>query len=187
MKKVIFLSSKNYNDPSKNCGDCILIDNSSELVIFDCGCEDHAKQVENYMIYHNYDTAKIVLSHNDADHFDGIPYLVDKGLISEVYTLLYVLVSFVSLHNNETAIALHYWLSHYYSFILLPIPFHLLFQIPRHRLPRSFCNSNLFFLKLPNYRCPFLWAIRYWFLRFFNNLFLVIDLTILHIIIGFYP
>ena len=88
MKKVIFLSSKNYNDPSKNCGDCILIDNSSELVIFDCGCEDHAKQVENYMIDHNYDTAKIVLSHNDADHFDGIPYLVDKGLISEVYTLL---------------------------------------------------------------------------------------------------
>ena len=88
MKKVIFLSSKNYDDPSKNCGDCILIDTSSELVIFDCGCEDHAKQVENYMIDHNYSTAKIVLSHNDADHFDGIPYLIDKGLISEVYTLL---------------------------------------------------------------------------------------------------
>lgn len=88
MKKVIFLSSKNYNDPNKNCGDCILIDSSSELVIFDCGCEDHAKQVEKYMIDHNYSTAKIVLSHNDADHFDGIPYLVDKGLISEVYTLL---------------------------------------------------------------------------------------------------
>lgn len=88
MKKVIFLSSRNYNDPSKNCGDCILIDTSSELIIFDCGCEDHAKQVEDYMIDHNYSTAKIVLSHNDADHFDGIPYLVDKGLISEVYTLL---------------------------------------------------------------------------------------------------
>ena len=88
MKKVIFLSSRNYNDPSKNCGDCILIDTSSELIIFDCGCEDQAKQVEDYMIDHNYSTAKIVLSHNDADHFDGIPYLVDKGLISEVYTLL---------------------------------------------------------------------------------------------------
>lgn len=88
MKKVIFLSSKNYNDPSKNCGDCILIDTSSELVIFDCGCEEHAKQVENYMLNHNYSTAKMILSHNDADHFDGIPYLVDKGLISEVYTLL---------------------------------------------------------------------------------------------------
>ena len=88
MKKVIFLSSKNYNDPSKNCGDCIFIDTSSELVIFDCGCEEHAKQVENYMLNHNYSTAKMILSHNDADHFDGIPYLVDKGLISEVYTLL---------------------------------------------------------------------------------------------------
>ena len=88
MKKVIFSSSKNYNDPSKNCGDCILIDTSSELVIFDCGCEEHAKQVENYMLNHNYSTAKMILSHNDADHFDGIPYLVDKGLISEVYTLL---------------------------------------------------------------------------------------------------
>lgn len=88
MKKVIFLSSKNYNDPSKNCGDCILIDTSFELVIFDCGCEEHAKQVENYMLNHNYSTAKMILSHNDADHFDGIPYLVDKGLISEVYTLL---------------------------------------------------------------------------------------------------
>lgn len=88
MKKVIFLSSKNYNDPSKNCGDCILIDTSSELVIFDCGCEEHAKQVENYMLNHNYSTAKMILSHNDADHFDGIPYLVDKRLISEVYTLL---------------------------------------------------------------------------------------------------
>ena len=88
MKKVIFLSSKNYNDPSKNYGDCILIDTSSELVIFDCGCEEHAKQVENYMLNNNYSTAKMILSHNDADHFDGIPYLVDKGLISEVYTLL---------------------------------------------------------------------------------------------------
>lgn len=35
-----------------------------------------------------YRTAKIVLSHNDSDHFDGIPYLIDQGLITDVYTLL---------------------------------------------------------------------------------------------------
>lgn len=85
---VKFLSSKNYEDPSKNNGDCIIVDNGIELVIFDCGCEEHAQRVEQYMLNHNYSSAKVVLSHNDADHFDGIPYLVDQGLVSEVYTLL---------------------------------------------------------------------------------------------------
>lgn len=88
MINVIFLSSKDYDNPNKNCGDCILIDTSSELIIYDCGCEDHAKQVETYMCNHHYTKARLVLSHNDADHFDGIPYLIEKGLLSEVYTLL---------------------------------------------------------------------------------------------------
>lgn len=85
---VKFLSSLNYEDPSKNNGDCIIVDNGTELVIFDCGCEEHAQRVEQYMLNHNYSSAKVVLSHNDADHFDGIPYLVNQGLVSEVYTLL---------------------------------------------------------------------------------------------------
>lgn len=37
---------------------------------------------------HAYLKAKLVLSHNDADHFDGIPYLINQGVISEVYTYL---------------------------------------------------------------------------------------------------
>lgn len=37
---------------------------------------------------HHYSKAKLVLSHNDADHFDGIPYLIEAGKISDVYTLL---------------------------------------------------------------------------------------------------
>lgn len=85
---VKFLSSLNYEDPSKNNGDCIIVDNGTELVVFDCGCEEHAQRVEQYMLNHNYSSVKIVLSHNDADHFNGIQYLVDQGLVSEVYTLL---------------------------------------------------------------------------------------------------
>lgn len=85
---VTFLSASNYTDPSKNNGDCILVDNGSELIIYDCGCEEHARRVVEYMNEHTYSTAKLVLSHNDADHFDGIPYLIEQGVLSEVYTLL---------------------------------------------------------------------------------------------------
>lgn len=86
--KATFLSAKDYSDPSKNNGDCILVDNGIELVVYDCGCEEHAKRVIEYMQKHMYQKAKVVLSHNDADHFDGIPYLIDNGAVSAVYTLL---------------------------------------------------------------------------------------------------
>lgn len=86
--KVVFLSSQNYEDRTRNNGDCILVDTGVELVVYDCGCEEHAKRVEKYMKNNGYGKVKIVLSHNDADHFDGIPYLVDRGCVSEVFTLL---------------------------------------------------------------------------------------------------
>ena len=86
--KITFLSAKGYNDPDKNNGDCILVDNGQELVVFDCGCEEHSKRVINYMNQHSYKKAKLVLSHNDSDHFDGIPYLIENEALSEVYTLL---------------------------------------------------------------------------------------------------
>ena len=86
--QTTFLSAKDYLDPGKNNGDCILVDNGLELVIFDCGCEEHAKRAIQYMDEHGYSTAKLVLSHNDADHFDGIPYLIEQEKLSEVYTLL---------------------------------------------------------------------------------------------------
>lgn len=85
---VIFLSATTYGDPSKNNGDCIMVDTGSELIVFDCGCVEHARRVLEYMYRHNYRQAKVVLSHNDADHFNGIPYLVDYGAVSAVYTLL---------------------------------------------------------------------------------------------------
>lgn len=85
---VRFLSSKDYEEPSKNYGDCILIDNGQDLVVYDCGSEEHAKRVEQFMKERNYSQAIVVLSHTDSDHFAGIPYLIDKGLVSQVYTLL---------------------------------------------------------------------------------------------------
>lgn len=86
--KVVFLSSKEYDDVDKNNGDCIIVDNGLELVVFDCGCEEHADRVEEYMRNNGYDKTKVVLSHNDSDHFDGIPYMIDKNLVSCVYTML---------------------------------------------------------------------------------------------------
>lgn len=85
---VIFLSSQGYKDSGENKGDCILIDTNSELVIYDCGCEEHANRVIDYMDKHHYSKAKLVLSHNDSDHFDGIPHLIEAGKITDVYTLL---------------------------------------------------------------------------------------------------
>lgn len=86
--KAVFLSAKDYKDPKKNNGDCILVDTGSELVIYDCGCEEHAQRVIEYMAENGYTKAKLVLSHNDADHFNGIPYLIENKALSEVYTLL---------------------------------------------------------------------------------------------------
>lgn len=86
--KVIFLSAHSYEDSSRNYGDCILIDSGTTLTIFDCGCEEHANRALEYMKSEGYSSAKFILSHNDADHFDGLQHLIDEGVISEVNTLL---------------------------------------------------------------------------------------------------
>lgn len=86
--KITFMSDKGYNDKTANHGDCILVDTGSSLVIYDCGCEEHAERVLAYMKKAGYTQAEFILSHNDADHFDGLPYLIEAGVISHVYTLL---------------------------------------------------------------------------------------------------
>lgn len=87
---IKILSSKDYSPQGPNYGDCILIDNGTALVVYDCGCEEHAKQVESHMEANGYSQAIAILSHNDADHFDGIPYLVERKLVSKVYTHLFL-------------------------------------------------------------------------------------------------
>lgn len=86
--RITFFGVTECYDSSKNNGDCILIDNGIELIVYDCGCEEHAIRVQQYMKDNGYKTIKVVLSHNDSDHFDGIPYLIDQGLVTDVYTLL---------------------------------------------------------------------------------------------------
>ena len=88
--KMLILSAKSYTPQGPNYGDCILIDTGSALVVYDCGCEEHAQRVEAYMSTNGYSKSIVVLSHNDADHFEGIPYLVEKGLVSKVYTQLFL-------------------------------------------------------------------------------------------------
>ena len=47
--KIRVLSSKNYKNNDKNCGDCIIIDTGLKAIIYDCGCEEHAKEVVKYL------------------------------------------------------------------------------------------------------------------------------------------
>lgn len=86
--KVVFLSSKGYADEGQNYGDSVLIDTGTRLVIFDCGCKEHARRIIDYMNDQDYQQASFILSHNDSDHFDGLPLLLDEGKISVVYTTL---------------------------------------------------------------------------------------------------
>lgn len=84
--QVRILGTGKYDDQSKNYGDCILIDTDTDLIIYDCGSEEHAKEVIRYMDARKYNKAIFILSHNDSDHFDGLPYLLDHEKISTIYT-----------------------------------------------------------------------------------------------------
>lgn len=86
--KIYVLSSQQCEDKNKNNGDCFVIDNNKELVIYDCGCKDYADWIIQYKEEHNYSKVKVVLSHNDDDHFKGIPILVEKDKTSEITTVL---------------------------------------------------------------------------------------------------
>lgn len=89
MKEILILSSKNYdNSETTNYGDCILINTGSELIIYDCGHEKHADAVIDYMSQNGFDKAKLILSHNDSDHFDGILKLLEEDKISVIRTTL---------------------------------------------------------------------------------------------------
>lgn len=85
---VKVLSSQNYLNKEKNCGDCIIIDNGREVVVYDCGCYEHANRVIEYIDKRNIDKVKVILSHNDSDHFDGILTLIDNDRVEKVYTVL---------------------------------------------------------------------------------------------------
>jgi len=89
MQEILILSSKNYEDSeTKNYGDCILINTGSQLIIYDCGHERHADEVIKYMSSNGFSKAKLILSHNDSDHFDGILKLLEEDKLSVIRTTL---------------------------------------------------------------------------------------------------
>lgn len=86
--KLIVLSSQECENKESNNGDCFVIDNGEELAIFDCGCKDYAEWIMDYMKKNRYEKVKVVLSHNDDDHFLGIPVLTENNKVSEITTVL---------------------------------------------------------------------------------------------------
>ena len=79
---TLMLSSKSYKESKEHdFGDCFISDNGNDVVVFDCGSNEHAEKVIEYL-ENNYDPDKkaiIVLSHNDSDHFNGIPKLIEEN------------------------------------------------------------------------------------------------------------
>ena len=85
--KIKFLSSKDYKNKTSNWGDCIIITNGAKMIVYDCGCEEHAKSVMKEMSKKGIDQVVGVLSHNDKDHFDGFLTLINNGKIDCIYTI----------------------------------------------------------------------------------------------------
>lgn len=81
------LSAKNLTE-EKNYGDCTIIDYGQGVVVYDCGCEEFANEVIRYIDDKGFEKVDIVLSHNDADHFDGIPTLIKNNRVASITTLL---------------------------------------------------------------------------------------------------
>lgn len=89
--KALMLSSKKYKEcEMHDFGDCFICDNGNDVVVFDCGSEEHANKVIEYLEknYGIYKKAIVVLSHNDSDHFNGILKLINENKVESVYTIL---------------------------------------------------------------------------------------------------
>ncbi len=82
------LSSKGYEDTEHNYGDCIILTENGTAIIYDCGSEEHAKRAIKILDDNRIEQAIVVLSHNDDDHFKGIPYLIEEGRVKALFTIL---------------------------------------------------------------------------------------------------
>lgn len=83
------LSALNYPDSTSNYGDCFIFWDNQYLIIFDCGSEEHAKEVQNFMNENEISQIDfLMLSHDDSDHVNGARYLVDNCNVKKVCTPL---------------------------------------------------------------------------------------------------
>ena len=85
---LIMLSSKDYEESSKNYGDCTIIIRDDKAIIYDCGSKEHAERAIELLDKHKIDKAFVILSHNDDDHFRGIDTLINEDRVEAVYTVL---------------------------------------------------------------------------------------------------
>lgn len=91
-----FEALSNYdNDMDTRFGDCILLYNSTELTVYDCGHERHAEEIKLFLEKNRLiNCVNIVISHNDSDHTNGVAnlmeYLYEKGYSVTLYTSLYL-------------------------------------------------------------------------------------------------
>lgn len=86
--KVKFLNAFDYENADANNGDAIIIDTKEKMYVYDCGCDEHAERVIKYAKDNGYQKFDVILSHNDSDHFDGIPKLIETGMVNSVVTNL---------------------------------------------------------------------------------------------------
>ena len=82
--EIKVLAPKEQKD-NVDYGDCFIINDNGSVTVYDCGSEELADQVLHYLEEKNIDKVDLVLSHNDSDHFDGIPKLVDNGVVNYCY------------------------------------------------------------------------------------------------------
>lgn len=83
------------NDMDTRFGDCIMIFDNTSLIVYDCGHQRHAEEVEEYLKKHQtIQEIYIVVSHNDSDHIDGVSnlmeYLYENNYNVTLYTSLYL-------------------------------------------------------------------------------------------------
>ena len=89
MKNIFkILGTDGYPDEGKDYGDCFLIIKDDQAVVYDCGSEEHAKEVIRILDEYGIEKAMCILSHNDDDHFWGIDYLVEADKVVSVHTML---------------------------------------------------------------------------------------------------
>ena len=89
--KVKVLGTKGYEGEGvSNHGDCIIVydEFNKTMILYDCGSEQHAENVIEFMESKGIKQTDIVLSHNDSDHFDGILRLIDEDKVDKVFTTL---------------------------------------------------------------------------------------------------
>lgn len=86
--EIKVLSSKDYEEKEKNYGDCIIIHHNAIAIVYDCGSEEHAMRVKEFLKEKNISEVYVILSHNDEDHFKGIQWLRENVTIKGIYTIL---------------------------------------------------------------------------------------------------